>query len=212
MALIAQNNGTTFKPIPQGVHIGRCYRVIDLGTQEGEYKGKKKISRKIMLAWELHGEDEEGNKLVNDEGKPLVISKRYTLSLADKAALRSDLESWRGKAFTPAELGGFDVSVLIDAYALINVKHEVNGETTYSNVASISPLPKAMREAKPIGILETQLFDVTEPDMKLFETFSDKLKETINQCREWTKPPSVNKAAANSGADSFADIEDDVVF
>jgi hypothetical protein len=214
MALIASDTGGgDFKPVPQGVHTGRCVRVIDLGTQPREYQGQPKSPvRKVMLSWELYGEDEDGQPMLTDDGKPLAISKRYTLSLGEKATLRSDLESWRGRAFTAEELAGFDVSKLLGVAALINVKHDVREGKTYANVASISPVPKAMRESVPPAVAALQVFDVTAPDMKLFEMFSDKMKEIINGCAEWKKSPDVNQAAAATAPNGVGvgGMDDDV--
>jgi hypothetical protein len=208
MALIAQSSGgKEFKPVPQGAHVGRCYRVIDLGTQTSEFQGKKRVARKVLLAWELFGEDEDGQALLTDDGRPLSITKRYTLSLSEKASLRADLEAWRGRAFTEDELAGFDLHHLLGVYALVNVTHSSKDGRTYSNVAGLSPLPKAMREHKPLPINANQFFDVTDPDKALFETFSDKLKETIQSCQQW------NKKAANEAAkdkDGMAGAEDDI--
>ncbi len=208
MALIATNNGTDFKPVPQGAHVGRCYRVIDLGTQTTEFQGKKRQARKVMIAWELFGEDDDGQPLQTDEGKPLSISKRYTLSLSEKASLRADLEAWRGRSFTDDELAGFDLKQLLGIYAMVNIKHDSNNGKTYANVAGLSPLPKPMRENKPIPVNPNQFFDVTEPDQKVFDTFSDKLKETIQGCAEWNKQ-SANAAAKKEPA-TVGDMDDDI--
>ncbi|MFO0453644.1 MAG: phage replication initiation protein, NGO0469 family [Pseudomonadota bacterium] len=214
MALIASDTGGgDFRPVPQGVHTGRCVRVIDLGTQPREFQGKPKPpARKVSLTWELHGEDEDGTPLTTDDGKPLIISKRYTLSLGEKSILRADLESWRGRAFTSEELAGFDVSKLLGAPALINVKHEARDFKTYSNVASISPVPKAMRDSVPAAVSALQLFDVTAPDMTLFEAFGEKLQETIRACAEWQKKPTVNQAAAASAPSrsGMGTMDDDI--
>jgi hypothetical protein len=114
-------------------------------------------------------------------------------------------EAWRGRAFTEDELAGFDLKHLLGVYALINVTHSSKGDKTYSNVAGLSPLPKQMREHRPPPVNENQFFDVTEPDMALFETFSDSLKGTINSCEEWTK-------ASESARKSIADMESDTPF
>lgn len=209
MALIASTSGgSSFTPVPQGVHVGRCYRVIDLGTQTSEFQGKQKKARKVMLAWELFGEDEEGVPLKMDDGRPLSISKRYTLSLSEKASLRADLEAWRGRAFTEDELQGFDLKALLGVYGLVNVTHTQKGDKTYSNVAGISPLPKAMREHRPAPINENEYFDVTEPDMKVFEMFSDRLQETIKSCEEWKKASE----SAKSNRHSMEEMSDDIPF
>src|SRR5688572_20797662 len=181
MGLIASDSGGDFKRVPPGVHIGRCIAVIDLGTQEVEYQGDKKLQRKVILKWELFGEADDGSPLtVEVDGRgpmPMTISKRYTLSLSDKARLRSDLSAWRGRDFNPEELKGFDISKLLGVYCMVNVtQNETNGKT-YSNVASLTPLPGALKASKPAGVHETLMFDVDEPNMVAFETFHDKLKE-----------------------------------
>lgn len=198
MALIATSSGggTEFKPVPAGNHLGRCYRVIDLGTQKSEWQGKVRHARKVMISWELFGEDENGEPLTLDDGRPLTISSRYTLSLNENATLRAMLEGWRGRAFTEDELAGFDLAKLLGIYGLINVTHTHKDGKTYSNVAAVSPLPKAMRDHKPVPVNENQFFDVTEPDMELFATLSERMQETIKSCGEWNKE-SANAAASN---------------
>lgn len=209
MALIAADNGGSFKPVPQGVHMARCYRVIDLGTQETNYQGEVKAQRKILLGWELFGEDEAGAPLTSDDGKPMTISKRYTLSLSRNARLRADLESWRGKAFTDQELRGFDVTNLLGAYCMVNVTHDSRDGKTYSNIASISPVPAMLKNAKPAGVHENQSFDVTEPNMTVFESFHEKLKELIQQSFEWRaqKQPASKAAQQTTGNEAFEDEE-----
>lgn len=212
MALVAmQSGGGDFKPVPAGMFLARCFRIIDLGTQRGEWKGKEKWSRKVLIQWELYGEDEDGNALVTDDGRPMSISKRYTLSLGENAQLRSDLKSWRGKDFTLEELAGFDISKVLGAPCMLNVSHAEKDGRTYTNVASITPVPKAMRAAIPKPINAQVLFDVSEPDMEVLAGLSDKLQETIKGCKEWQKV-SVNKAAAATAPepDAFGDMQDDL--
>lgn len=205
MAIIASESGTPFKPVPLGAHIGRCFRVIDLGTQKTTWKGKEKETRKIMIAWELTGEDENGATLFDEEGHPLAIAKRYTLSLGENANLRHDLESWRGKSFNEDELKGFDISKLLGVYGMVNVTHDARDGKTYANVSSLSPLPAALRANKPAPVNPVQLFDVSEPDMAVFEKLSDKLKETIQACAEWRNISKTAAASANAMAEE--DIE-----
>jgi len=185
MGLIAMETKSNFKQVPQGVHLARCYRVIDLGTQIENYKDEKKAARKIMISWELFGEAEDGSPLTTDDGLPLSVSKRYTLSLNDKAILRADLQSWRGKNFTPDELKGFNVINVIDAYCMVNVIHKESGEKTYVNVVGITPLPTALRNNKPIPVNANQIFDVDNPDMDVFALFHEHLQKTIEGCAEW---------------------------
>ena len=92
MAFIAADNGGgNFKTVPAGVFIGRCYELIDLGTQVNEtglYAGKS--NHRIKIGFELFGEEDDGTPLTIDvDGKtmPLTITKDYTVSLHEKANL-----------------------------------------------------------------------------------------------------------------------------
>lgn len=182
---VSDSGGGDFKRTPAGVHIGRCYRIVDLGTQEETYEGETKLMPKLAIYWELHGEDEEGKPLVNDNGEPMTIWKEYTASLGKKAKLRSDLESWRGRAFTDEEAKGFEVPKLLNAYCMVNVTHKTSQQgKTYATVTSLTPLPAALRNAKPAAVLPSAVFDLNHPDERLFETFHDKLKEKINNSME----------------------------
>lgn len=214
MSFIAKDSGGgDFKKVPPGVHIGRCFKLIDLGTQEETYEGETKLLPKICIYWELHGEDDEGAPLVDDKGAPLTIWQEYTMSLGKKAKLRAVLESWRGKAFTDDELKGFDVSKLIGAYCMVNVTHKTSQQTgkTYAQVSSLTPLPAALRNAKPAPAYANILFSVDHFDQVIFDTFHDKLKERIMNSVELSgKSRSVSQGHAD--ADVPVPEEDDVPF
>jgi len=206
--IVADNGGSDFKRTPAGVHIGRCFRIVDLGTQEETYEGETKLLPKMCVYWELHGEDDDGAPLVQDNGEPMTIWQEFTKSLGKKAKLRSMLESWRGKAFTDEELKGFDVSKLIGAYCMVNVTHKQSAAgKTYAAISSLTPLPAALRSAKPGPVLPNQLFDIDAPDMKLFDSFHDKLKERIEHSIEWRGANKADSSQSKGHADQ--DIPDD---
>lgn len=192
MAFVASDNGGggNFKRVPAGAYIGRCYSLIDLGTQLTTGQYGEKLQHKIQIAWELFGEDEQGNQLTVDvDGKevPMTIKKSYTVSLHEKAGLRKDLAAWRGRDFTDDEAKAFDVSKLLGAYCMVNVTtSETNGKT-YSNVAGLTPLPGALKNAKPAAVHANQVFDLDKPDMKLFASFHEKLQDAIKRSPEWAQ-------------------------
>jgi len=191
MAFVAKDSGGgDFKKVPPGAYIGRCFSLIDLGTQLTSGQYGEKLQHKIRIGWELFGEDEAGQPLtvmIDGREMPLTISKSYTMSLHEKASLRKDLAAWRGKDFTEAEAKGFDVSKLVGAYCMVNaVNSDTNGKT-YTNVAGLTPLPGALRNVKPAGVHEPVMFDLDAPDMAVFATFHEKLQDAIKRSPEWAK-------------------------
>ena len=207
MGFIAADTGSgDFKRVPPGAYIGRCYSLIDLGTQLTSGQFGEKLQHKIRIGWELFGEDEQGNPLTVDvDGKtmPMTISKSYTVSLHEKAGLRKDLAAWRGRDFTDEEAKAFDVSKLIGAYCMVNATtSETNGKT-YTNVAGITPLPGALKNAKPAPVHENLIFDLDKPDMKVFDSFHEKLQEAIKKSPEWVR----NQRKQGAG---FDDMPNDI--
>lgn len=141
MAVTAKGN--TFTPCPFGLHHAVCVDVFDLGVLEVTYNGATKRQHKMDIYWE----SDEKNP---DNGKPFLVRKRYTLSLDEKSTLRKDLESWRGKAFTPDEIrNGFDVERLLGANCQLNVTHVERAGQTYANVTAIVPPPKNAERLAP---------------------------------------------------------------
>lgn len=148
MPIIATaSEGQTFTPAPEGVHHAVCVDVIDLGHVKSAFlddKGNEKWQHKVNVVWQISE--------TRDDGKRYQLYKRFTLSLHEKAALRHDLESWRGRPFTDDELRGFDVEKLIGANCLLNVVHRksADGTKTYANVVSVMPLIKGMPKLEPL--------------------------------------------------------------
>ena len=171
MAIIAKSSGGNFNPAPAGAWSSVCCDVVDLGILKVSYGGKEKEQHKVRLSWQIEEEMQDG--------KPFLVSKRYTLSLHEKAALRKDLESWRGRAFTDEELKGFDLEVLIGVpcmLSVVQVKSPTTGDT-YANIAAIMKLPKSTpalgvrdyvrvqdREAKDEGP-ENHPMEITDDDV-----------------------------------------------
>jgi hypothetical protein len=193
-----------FKIAPVGSHLARLYRIIDLGTQTSEYMGQSKMLRKVKFFWELHGDD-----LKTDDGKPLIQTRNYTLSLGDKASLRKDLESWRGKSFTDDELRGFDISKLLDKWCMVTVQHRTaNNGNVYADAVAITPVPAIVQKAGvPQGVNPCVLFDLQKFDQEVFDSLSQGLKDQIMQSAEMRNKKDVNKMLQEA-----AIVDDDVPF
>lgn len=147
MPIIAKGSSTKFEPCPAGVQHAVCCDVVDLGQLDTPWGAKWKID----ICWQTAE--------TMEDGRPYLVKKRYTLSLNEKANLRHDLEAWRGRAFTEAELEGFDIEALIGANCQLNVVHKAGSKGgTFANVVSIMPLAK-----------KTQKIDVTPDYIRVCE-------------------------------------------
>ena len=168
-----------FELVPEGTYIGRCFKIIDLGTQTTEWQGEKKQQRKVLICWELLDDT-----VKMEDGRPFAATKKYTASLHEKAQLRKDLEAWRGKKFTEDELEGFDLKNVMGAYCMIQIVHSTDGN--YANVNAIMSTKE-----KPEAVNPNMFFDISEPDMEVFNSLSDRLKEQIESAPEWNAKDTV---------------------
>jgi hypothetical protein len=211
MSLIATaGSESTFRPVPEGTHLARCYRIVDLGTQESTYLGQVKNQRKVMIQFEVHGDDENGFALITRAGEPMSISKNYTLSIGEKSRLRQDLASWRGKAFTPEELKGFELKNLLGVWGMISVIKTLGSDgKEYSNINAITPVPAVVKKSgMPQYFNDPKIFSIDSPDMELFATFSDYLRAKIEGSPEWKKR---NNLSSYTGG-GVEELDEDIPF
>ena len=133
--------GQDFDPVPQGTHAAVCYMVADIGMQMTTYGAK----HKVVIGFEIPEQIiEYKDKDGNDVKKPMIINNFYTASLSSKAILTGDLEGWRGRAFTPEELAGFDLFNVLGKPCVITVVHNIVGDKTYANIKSVGQVMKGM--------------------------------------------------------------------
>ena len=193
--MIITDTQKDFKIAPAGNHLARLYSIIDIGHQETVWKGETKIMHKVVFTWELHGEDNDGQPLTTDDGKPLIVSKRYTVSLGDQSTLRKDLESWSGKKMTEEDRKGFDLKTLLGKFCMLSVVHSDDGK--YANVGSINSVPTAIRNAIPEGINQPISFWLNEYTKEQYDALPKYYREKITDSSEWrgTKAKAEEEAA-----------------
>jgi hypothetical protein len=204
MSLIAKKNaGGDYKLPPEGNHVARCVRTIDLGTQRDEYKGKTKRLHKVVVGWELPNE-----KAVFDETRgeePFLVSKKYTLALGERANLRRDLESWRGRSLTEVELEAFDISQLLATACMVNVIHRISKKgRKYASVNSITPLPRGMNDYVPEQVTPTVKYSIEDGADDQFELLPEFIQNEIMASEEWEQPES--DGAGDAEEESLHDV------
>jgi len=186
--ILTENSSASYTPCPAGSYLARCCQLVDLGTQTSDFQGEVKHARKVLIGWEIL--DDEARR---DDGQHFILSKRFTASLHEKAALRKTLVSWRGREFTPDELRGFDLKVLLGITAFINVVQVEKDGKTFANIAAVMRPPKGM--SPPVNPVELMTkFDLNDPDWQVFAALPSRLQDQIAMSPEYQALPNKPKA------------------
>jgi hypothetical protein len=137
--------------VEPGIYHAVCTWVYDLGTHYNDVY--RKMYHKCLIGWELpevritvRTDADDPN---SEQDLPRMMSKRYTLSLHEKSALRKDLETWRGRGFSADELKGFDISTLLGVNCQLQIIHNESDGKTYANIASVLPIGKGAKKYSP---------------------------------------------------------------
>lgn len=131
-----------FELLDADTYEGRLACVVDLGEHDTNF-GRK---RQVLFVWELTGAPEKAN------GRPWIVSQRWTLSFAEKANLRKVLEGWRRKPYTDGD--DIDPSRFVGQPWSIQIVHKQVGvkdgkPDMRANVGTVGPVPKAREKSVP---------------------------------------------------------------
>lgn len=171
------SEGGSFQDPPVGTHVARCVRIIDLGTQEQEWQGKKKKRNQVVVQWELPEET------IDIDGKPMpmLCSRFYTNDLWEKSNLYKDLVAWRGKPFTQEELDGFDLENILGAPCLVTIAEKENGNGV--KVTGVSKLVKGQK--CPPQVSESSCFWIDPWDDNAFHALPEGFQKLIAKSDEY---------------------------
>lgn len=198
----------SFTPPPAGPHPAICYSVVDKGTQPSFYEGKPP-KHQISITWELFCDE------VRSDGRRFSISRTYAWTMHKMAALRCDLEAWRGRPFEKSDFGegGFEIKRIIGTPCLVNVKHEEKPDGIKATVDSVLKLPKSMVAA--VGKLQNDpLYLWLSQDefvQSEFDRLSDKMKEVIRRAPEY-RAATTGEEVVTQDFDRGHDPDDDIPF
>ena len=127
---------------------------------------------------------------LNSDGEPVTISKFYTLSISQKAALRRDIENMLNTKLKEKHL---ELKDLLGTPALLQLTKSENGGKERTLITAVMQLPNK-KKITPFHDLIS--FDIT--DKSIPSGVADWIKEYIYKSEEWT-----------SGSDGERDSEDD---
>ncbi len=194
---------SSFTPVPAGTHLGICFRVIDLGTQQTTFNGDTKTAHKVLISWEIPDE-------VMGDGRPFMISQSYTWSMHEKATLRKSLEAWRGVAFTDRDFGpgGFDIKNIIGKACTLSVVHTAKNGSVYANVASIGKVMKGISIPELTNPPAYLWLHPDRWDAAVFASLSANLQAKIMASPEYIEMMNERDGSASAVKESHHDMED----
>lgn len=195
-----ENNGKDFVLPAEGPTIGVNYLVADLGTQARDYNGEKSQVRQLVMAFELPGQAHP------ETGKPLIqYTRRFTVSLSEKSALRPFLESWRGQKFSDTDIPKFSAKVLVGKAAMLQIGHESKSGKDRSQIMTIMGVPAG---TKAPALVNTPLyFSTDEWDGEVFDKLPEWIKKVIALSPEYKARQTPATGSKPTGID-----EDDIPF
>lgn len=199
----SDQGGGDFEQPPVGTHVARCVKLIDIGTQRGEYQGKATMKRQVIVGFELPNELMQEGEYA---GKPFSVSRFYTASLGEKANLRRDLANWRGRDFTEDELRGFDSKNILGKPCMLSLTPNDKGKV---RITGVMALPKGTPVPDQVNPTVYLSMEPEEFNPEVFEALSEGYKKLIKASPEWAE---LQKPRAPKNGGHFDDMADDIPF
>ena len=161
-----------------GPYPARLVQIIDLGLQpQRPYKGvEKPPAHELMVTYELSDAfmiDKDGNDL---EDKPRWVSETFPLNNISADLAKS---TKRYVAFDPNISDGGDWSKQIGKPCTVNIVNNESKGKIYDNVDSVAPMRARDAAKLPELVNPSRVFDLDNPDMEVFKSFPDWIKEKI---------------------------------
>jgi hypothetical protein len=200
MSLTVSSGESDYEVVPAGQHLAVCYRLVDAGTREEQYKDNPPKKRHVLFVyWELP-------EVKMGDGRPFTISKKYTLTLNENGTLFKDLKTWRGKSFTQEELKGFDLLKVLGVSALLEVEHSDEGKARVVSVFKPDGGAKATDTEN-----EQQAFDIDDyakGDPKMIEIFGSFPEWMQGMIEESFEVSAAMKQSSNSASTSSGGLDE----
>lgn len=161
-----------------GTYPVRLVQIIDFGLQpQRAYKGEDKApAQEVGLTYEFVDcflVDEEGNEL---EDKPRWVSEIIPLR-----NLKADLatSTKRIKALDPDNVHDGDLTQMVGCPANATITVNESKGKVYTNIAGLTPMRPKDAAKCPELKNPTKVFDLSDPDLEVFNSFPDWIKDKI---------------------------------
>jgi hypothetical protein len=166
--------------VAEGNYVATIYRIIYIGTEEGEYKGVPNSAFKVDITWELNDEMKVWKE--GEEAKPIAVSQQYTLSMGSKSNLRPIVEGIVG-GMSDAEAYNYDIDELLGKACLVSITHGVSETGKEKLKLQTSKLMKSMTVPKPFN--EQWLLSFTNWNESKYQNLPEWMKKKISETPEY---------------------------
>lgn len=194
MPTTAPVNKTVYTLAPEGTHVARVYKFMNLGTRFQEYQGKQKPYPDTLVTFTLELPNEMNEFEYEDKEtgekktvvKPFVISREFTLSMGKKSNLRPFVEGIIGTTLTDEEAGAFDIEELVGMTCQATIVHQQSKsdpDRKYANLTSVAPLMKGIEVPEPIN--DQVIQDVNTMTEEEIEKQPEFIQNKIKVSDEW---------------------------
>lgn len=172
--------------VEPGSYMARCYRIVEIGTIPGEYKGEKSITRKIMFTYELPEEQKVWKE--GEAAKPVSISKVFSFYTTSKppkkTMLREFIEGWIGVGMTELEAKEMDVMDLLGKECVLTIIHKP--KTDGSKKLEITGCAKLMKnQVCPPSVNLPRALTYDNFDTAEFATLPQWLQDDMKNSEEY---------------------------
>lgn len=189
--------GKSFSVLEEGTYPAILVQVIDLGVQPQEdwkTKKPKPPAHKVLFTFELPTETVE----IDGEDKPRWMSKDYTYSFNEKAALSKVVQVlMKDKPKAKA------LDDLLGAACMLNVGHTASGN---AKIAGIVPKIKGM--TLPESTNNLIAFDLDNPDLNTFNNLHEWIQNKITSSINFNQT-KLAKVLGDKNDDEDMEYEDD---
>ena len=219
MSLVGKNEKKQKVLAPTGLQKVRCIHVIDMGTQENNYKGSKYSDHQVKLTFEL---SETLHVFREENGEePFCVSPFPFSSNLGSKKTKAFFEGWLGREFTDEEKkNGFDFASMLGKAGMANIIHSAKKSDPSSKndaIGSLSPMIKGSKMVKAVNPFICYSIGAADQWTE-FEKIGKYWKEKIMTSPEWKSEATKAKYNEAEGGvsqqvdESFAEEPEEDVF
>lgn len=176
----------TRPPVAGGTYLAVCVYSIDIGEQYCTYQDKSADYKdQVVIGFELCGFTYEENGMQ----KPYDLSKTFTASMHQKAALRNFVQAWEGHELSESDVEAFDTRDLLGRTCMVNVILKENG---FNDITGVFRIPAGIPEPAPTMPLIA--FDMEPWDQAAFDALPEWAQKKVKKSTQYQKEHAPNTA------------------